>query len=91
MPDLKNVVEVGPIASGPRAGETHVTDPPRGLAEVFAGDFGVCLPCDPVVGKEAVHLVLADDLPAHEIDARLADDAYVPGRLEHGLLTVSGL
>ena len=84
--DFENVVQVRLVAAGPRSGERHVTDAPRHLDQLLAGDFGVGLPADAVVGEEAIELGSVHGLPADQVNGRLAEDANVFGGVErvHG-------
>jgi hypothetical protein len=78
--DLKDMADVTRIPPRARFGETHVADTPSRLDEVFRRDFGIGLPGDAMVGKEAIKLLGADLLPAHHVYRRLAQDANVRAR-----------
>src|SRR5207248_3550634 len=57
--------------------ERHIADPARDLNQMLAGHFGIGLPCDAMIGKELVQHRFIDELPAHQVDRRLADDLDV--------------
>jgi hypothetical protein len=54
---------------------------------MLPGHFGVGLPGDPVIRQELIDDLLINDLPADEIDRRLADDSNVRCRVQftHGI------
>ena len=52
MPDFEDMAEVRLVAAGPRLGERHIADASGGLDQMFAGDFGVGLPGDAMIGKK---------------------------------------
>src|SRR5262249_8748734 len=54
------------------------------LRQMFSGHFRIRLPAYAMIRQEAIQLGFIDDLPAHEVDRRLADDANVRGWIELG-------
>src|SRR5262249_41681145 len=73
--DFHDVIEIGAIAARPGFSERHVADAAGDLGQIFAGDFGVGLPTDAVIGEETIDLGGVGNLPAEKIYGRLADDA----------------
>ena len=81
---FQDMFEIGLVAARTRLGERHVTDAPCRFRQAFRGNLRVRFPRDAVVLEKPIQLGIIHDLPAEQINGRLADDANVLGGIESG-------
>src|ERR1043165_5892672 len=84
VPDFEDMADVCLIAARAWTCERKVADTPSHLDQVFASNLRVGLPGDAVIRKKEVDLLIVDDLPAHHVDGRLANDLDVLGGIRIG-------
>src|SRR5262249_14163353 len=75
--DFQNVADVCFVSAVPGLGDAHVTDAAGGLDQSFGSNRGVCLPANPVIGKEAIEKAIVHHLSADQINRRLAEHANI--------------
>src|SRR5262249_16509716 len=80
--NLLDVVEVGSVASGPRAVVGEIAQAARYLGQMLPSDLRITLPDDAVVTEEAFQLLAVYSLPSQQVDGRRTDDTHVRRRIE---------
>jgi hypothetical protein len=82
---LKNVIDVGAVATWPRLGEAHVTDAACYFDEGLTGNIRIRLPGDTVVCQKTINFCLMAFLATNEVDLGVPEDPHRINRIHSRL------
>ena len=86
--NLQNMLQVHLVATRPRLGERHVTNPAGHLGQILRGHFAVGLPRDAVIRQKPVQFPRIDSLPPYQVHGGVTQYTNILAGIKqsHGVL-----